>query len=164
MHGARIGQDVHSERKSVTFFNSPRFCGAALAFALVTLPVASSAQEAVPLSPELFDLHWVAIDYEGWTEGVDLAPATLLVSDAEFGHVGGQTGCGTDWTAKVEIDLPRIVFTEVEAFYEDSCPAYRNTIALLEALENVTQAATTPEGLELRDENDRRLLLLVSGG
>jgi hypothetical protein len=122
------------------------------------------AQEAVPLTDKLFDLHWVAVEYEGRIEGVDLAPATLMVSDREFGHVGGQNACGIDWTAKVEIALPSVIFSDVEGFIEDSCPAHKNASAFLDALEQAAYAQTSPEGLELRAADDRRVMLLVAGG
>lgn len=139
----------------------PRLHGMALAIALSAAPIVAFAQEAVPLTPELFELQWVAVEYDGKLDDVDLAPTTLHASD---GHAGGQTACGNNWSAKIEIDLPSVKFSDVDAFYEDSCPAYRNTIALLNALEQVSYAQTTPEGLELRAEDDRVLLLLVAGG
>ncbi|MBK1793340.1 hypothetical protein JHL21_02370 [Devosia sp. WQ 349] len=145
-------------------FNAAGLRNIVLALGLMGACGAVSAQEAVPLTDELFDLHWVAIEYEGKIEGVELAPTTLVVSDREFGHVGGQTGCETDWTAKVEIALPKVTFSEVEGFYEDSCPAYKNTIALLNALEQVSYAETSPEGLELKAEDGRRVMLMVAGG
>jgi hypothetical protein len=135
-----------------------------MACAIACLPLAVTAQEAVPLTAELFDLHWVIVDYEGRVDGVGEAPATLQIPDAEFADVGGQTECGYDWSGKIAVALPSVTFSDVEAFYEDSCPAYRNTIALLKALEQVSYAETGPEGLELRAADHRRLLLLVSGG
>lgn len=124
----------------------------------------AQAQSAVPLTDELFTFAWVVTELEGQVEAPLITPATFYVFDLADGDVGGDTPCGNSWNAKIKIDLPQVSITDVEAFYSDECPAFRNTIALLEALEQVNSAQTSPEGLELLAEDGRRLLLLNAGG
>ena len=122
------------------------------------------AQEAVPLTEDLFTHSWVIVNHEGQTSTEGSTAATLNVFDLQAGDVGGDTDCGYSWNAKINIDLPAVKFTDVDAFYTDECPAYRNTISLIAALERVTHAQTSPEGLELIDIDGQRLLLLNAGG
>lgn len=122
------------------------------------------AQEAVPLSDELFTWSWVMTDFAGRTDAEIVTPPTFFVFDRADGDVGGDTPCGDSWNAKVKIDLPAVTFSEVEAFYSDECPASRETIAILNALEAVSAARTTAEGLELITQDGERLILLKAGG
>ncbi|MDQ2065572.1 hypothetical protein Q9295_04250 [Xinfangfangia sp. CPCC 101601] len=132
--------------------------------ASVFLGRAAHAQEAVPLSDELFTWSWVMTDYAGRTDVEIVTPPTFYVFDRADGDVGGDTPCGDSWNAKIAIDLPKVAFSEVEAFYSDECPASRNTIAILEALEAVVAARTSSEGLELIGQDGDRLILLNAGG
>lgn len=128
------------------------------------LPFSAVAQQAVPLSDELFDYAWVVIDYEGQSDAPVIAPTTFYVFDRGDGDLGGQSPCDVDWNAKIEIDLPAVRITDVHGFNSDECPAFRDVNAFFAALEQVTQAQTSPEGLELLAEDGRRLLLMVAGG
>lgn len=135
---------------------------AILTMASFALPV--NAQTAVPLTNELFDLSWVVVEYEGKGDSHGGGPATFFVADRKDGDVTGDTDCGTEWTAKMKIKLPLVSFSNVDAFISDECPAFRNTIAIMTALEKVRSAKTSGEGLEFLGADGKRLMLLVAGG
>jgi len=122
------------------------------------------AQEAVKLTDELFTLPWVIAEFEGQSDAEFVTAPTLSMFEVKSRDVGGDTPCGNSWNAKIDMDLPAVSITEVEAFYSDECPVYRDTIALLNALEQVSVARTGLDGLELIAPDGRRLMLLVAGG
>lgn len=130
----------------------------------VLLGSAAVAQEAVPLTDELFTLPWVIADFEGQSDVEFVTAPTFNIAEITDRDVGGDTPCGHSWNAKIDLDLPAVSITEVEAFYSDACPAYRDTIALLNALEKVAAARTSTDGLELVDADGQRMMLLVAGG
>lgn len=119
------------------------------------------AQEAVKLTDDLFTLPWVIAEFEGQSDAEFVTAPTFGMFESD---VGGDTPCGNSWNAKIDMDLPAVSITEVEAFYSDECPVYRDTIALLNALEQVSVARTGLDGLELIAPDGRRLMLLVAGG
>lgn len=141
-----------------------RFATLSVAAAIGTCFGTANAQEAVPLTPELFTYAWTVVEIEGQVDVEAVGPTTFFVADAQDRDVGGYTPCGDSWNGKIELDLPAVSFTDVDAFISDECPAYKNTVALIEALEKVTAAKTSPEGLEFLAEDGRRLLLLNAGG
>lgn len=141
----------------------PLILTAALATTIL-LGRAVQSQEAVALTDELFTWSWVITDYAGRSDAEIVTPATFYIFDRADRDVGGDTPCGDSWNAKIDIDLPAVTISEVEAFYSDECPAYRETIALLGALEAVSAARTTPDGLELIGSDGQRLILLNAGG
>lgn len=128
------------------------------------LSSAAVAQEAVPLTDELFTRSWVIADFEGRSDVEFVTPPTFYIFEIKDRDVGGDTPCGDSWNAKIDIDLPSVTITEVEAFYSDECPAYRDTMAIIKALEQVTAARTSTDGLELIASDGRRLMLLNAGG
>jgi len=133
--------------------------------ALSFAPAMASAQEAVPLTLDLFELPWWIVELDGAHEDQPGEPATLIITDLKAGTVVGDSPCGDAWTAKVKIDLPKVSFSNVQGEYDQaSCPGYKNTIAMLDALKKVTHASTSPDGLEFRGADNRRLMLLVAGG
>ncbi|UNU43418.1 META domain-containing protein [Sphingopyxis sp. YF1] len=140
-----------------------RLFAAATASALLALSAPATAQTAVPLSRDLFDLSWVVIDFAGQTDAVGTMGApTLTINDGR--SADGQTPCATGWSGTVTMNLPALTISDVEAYYDDKCPLVRETIAFLDGLELVRSARTTDEGLELVSQDGTRLFLLSAGG
>jgi hypothetical protein len=143
------------------FMQLRRFAGV---LALGLAPFISTAQQAVPLSTELFEMPWWIVEFEGAREDLPSEPSTLIVTDMAAGDVAGDSPCGNAWLAKIKLDLPKVTFSDVEGYYDQSCPGYKNMIALLNAFEQVSHATTSPDGLEFRAADNRRVMLLVAGG
>lgn len=123
------------------------------------LPQVALAQEVTPQS---FEAQWVAVEFEGQTlDAAYDSPATLVTS---FSDIGGQTPCDTGWSGRVSFDWPKMKIEDVQSYYDDSCPAYKDTIAFLDALEKVDRVEAKPEGIELQSAEGKRLILLNAGG
>lgn len=125
---------------------------------------AAFAQEGVPLTEELFTLPWVIADFEGQSDIEYVTPPTFGIFEIADRDVGGDTPCAHSWNGKIDLDLPAVTISEVEAFHSDECPADRDTMTLLKLFEQVAAARTGVDGLELVASDGRRLMLLVAGG
>ena len=140
-----------------------RLFAAATASALLALSAPAKAQDAVPMTRDLFDLSWVVVDFAGRTGAVGtMTVPTLTINDGR--SADGQTPCATGWSGTVTMNLPALTISDVEAYYDDKCPLVRETIAFLDGLERVRSARTTAEGLELVSQDGIRLFLLNAGG
>lgn len=133
---------------------------------VLTLGLAPSiaiGQEAPPLSTELFERPWWIVEFEGLNDNdTQAAPPTFIVTDLKSGDVIGDSLCSKSWSGKIHLDLPKVSFSTLSTLDEKSCPSYKNTMALLKALEQVTYATTSPDGIEFRANNDRRVMMLVT--
>lgn len=128
---------------------------ASLAFCL---SATAHAQNVPLLSETLFETSWAVIGFEG-TGGSDFVPIISLKGQ----EASGDTGCGTDWTSHVSVNLPAIRFTKVEGALK-GCDSPARASRFLEALRQVRSTRTSPDGLELLGQDGSRLLLLVAGG
>jgi hypothetical protein len=135
--------------------------------ALMVLAAASAgpaaAQQAVPLTEELFDYSWIVVDFPGRTDQVGVDGPVTFTRDGSS-KVIGRTPCGDGWNGKMVVNLPAISISDVESFYTNDCPLMRETVSFLDNMELVRKARTGPDGLELLSADGKRLFLLVAGG
>lgn len=122
-----------------------------------------SAQQAVPLTEALLNHSWVVVDFPGRTDRVGVDGPVTFERDGRS-RVVGQSPCNEGWMGKLEVNLPAITISDVESFYDQTCPLMRENISFLNNLELVRSARTGPEGLELLSASGKRLFLLVAGG
>ena len=121
------------------------------------------AQTAVPLTEDLLSQSWVVVDFVGRTDQVGVDGPVTFERDGTS-KVIGRTPCGDGWNGKLKVNLPAISISDVESFYENSCPQMRETVSFLDNMELVRSARTGPDGLELLSAEGKRLFLLVAGG
>lgn len=133
----------------------------AAALMMAAAPV--SGQRAVPLTEALLSHSWVVVEFPGWTDQVGVDGPVTFERDGRS-RVVGMSPCGEGWMGTLSVNLPAISISDVESFYENSCPLMRETVSFLNNLELVRSARTSPEGLELLSAKGKRLFLLVAGG
>ena len=134
-----------------------------LSAALLGLGLTSaSAQEAVPLTYELFNMTWVVTEFEGQSPMKVALPMIWFEAD----KARGTLPCGQDWSAVAHLsDLPAYRITEAMPLGKPTpCEDSANDDAFIKALELVTRVDTTPEGLGFFAEDGRRVILAVAGG
>lgn len=135
------------------------FAAAALSL-LTALPLA--AQQAVPLTRDLFDLTWFVTEYEG----MGAEPGTLPTLSFTEDMVSGTLNCEGTWNAEASLaSLPDYVITNPWAAPDRaSCDATAEEAVFLKAAGQVVRVDTTPDGLGFFAADGRRVLLAVAGG
>ncbi|RRH76209.1 META domain-containing protein [Falsigemmobacter faecalis] len=134
---------------------------AATALSLLTaLPLA--AQQAVPLSRDLFELTWFVTEYEGISAEPGSLP-TLRFSDE---MISGTLHCEGEWNAAASLaTLPDYQISSPWAAPDRAtCAEAAQEEVFLKAIAGVVRVDTTPEGLGFFAADGRRLVLAVAGG
>lgn len=127
---------------------------------LTALPLA--AQQAVPLTRDLFDLTWFVTDYEGMGAEIGAAP-TLRFSDE---MISGTLNCEGEWNAEASLALlPDYRISNPWAAPDRAgCEFSAQEEVFLKAMGQVVRVDTTPDGLGFFAADGRRLALAVAGG